>query len=91
MGAWVDRLEKAAYVAIEHEEDRAARLRSAKSEVVIEKKTEEYGKAKEQADKAIESYDHFHYLYLCLISTLQVFDRDGKPNERQAAETSDAM
>ena len=88
LGAWVDRLEKAAYAAIEHEEDRAARLRSAKSEAVIEKKTEEYEKAKERAERAIESYDHFHYLYLCLISTLQVFDRDGKPNERKAAETT---
>ena len=88
LGAWVDRLEKTAYAAIEHEEDRAARLRSAKSEAVIEKKTEEYEKAKERAERAIESYDHFHYLYLCLISTLQVFDRDGKPNERKAAETT---
>jgi len=88
LGAWVDRLEKTAYTAIEREEDRLNRLQSAKSEAVIEKKTKEYKTAKEQADKAIESYDHFHYLYLCLISTLQVFDRDGKPNERQAAETT---
>jgi len=88
LGAWVDRLEKAAYTAIEQEEDRTARLRSAKSEAVIEKKTEEYEKAKERAERVIESYDHFHYLYLCLISTLQVFDRDGKPNERKAAETT---
>ena len=63
LGLWVDRLERTAYAAIEHEDDRAARLRSAK-------------------------YDRFHYLYLCLISTLQVFDLDGKPNERKAAETT---
>lgn len=88
LGLWVDRLEKAAYAGIEHEDDRAARLRSAKSEEVIAKKTKEYEKAKEQAERAIESYDQFHYLYLCLISTLQVFDRDGKPNERKAAETT---
>jgi len=88
LGAWVDRLEKTAYTAIEREEDRLNRLQSAKSETVIEKKTKEYDTAKEQADKAIESYDRFHYLYLCLIGTLQIFDHDGNPNERQAAEAT---
>lgn len=48
LGAWVDRLEKAAYAAIEHEEDRAARLRSAKSEAVIDRKTKEYEAARER-------------------------------------------
>jgi hypothetical protein len=88
LGAWVDRLEKAAYTAIGQEEDRLNRLQSARSEAVIEKKRKEYEAAKEQADTAIESYDRFHYLYLCLIGTLQVFDRDGNPNQRQAAEST---
>ena len=88
LGAWVDRLEKAAYKAIEHEEERFNRVEKARSEAVIEKKTEEYEEAKEKAEKAIDIYDRFHYLYLCLIGTLQVFDRDGNPNDRQAAETT---
>lgn len=77
LGAWVDRLEKTAYTAIERE-------------AVIEKKTKEYETAKEQAEKAIDSYEHFHYLYLylCLIGTLQVFDRHGNPNERNAGEAT---
>ena len=81
-------MEKTAYTAIEREEDRLNRLQSAKNEVVIEKKRKEYETVKEQADKAIESYDRFHYLYLCLIGTLQVFDRHGNPNDRQSAETT---
>ena len=88
LGAWVDRLEKTAYTVIEYEEDRFNRLQSAKSDAVIKKKRKEYEKAKVQADKAIESFDRFHYLYLCLIGTLQVFDYHGSPNERQAAETT---
>jgi len=88
LGAWVERFEKAAYAAIEREEDRFNRLQSAKSDLVTEKKTKEYEQAKEEAEKAIETYDRFDYLYLCLIGTLPVFDRDGNPNERQAAETT---
>ena len=88
LGAWVDRLEKAAYKDIEHEYDRLDRLQSAKSDAVKEKKRAEYEKAKREADEKIELYDRFHYLYLCLISTLQVFDKHGNLNEREAAETT---
>ena len=80
-------MEKAAYKAIEHEYDRWNRLQSAKSDAVKEKKTAEYEKAKQEAEEKIELYDQFHYLYLCLISTLQVFDKDGDLKERETAET----
>ncbi|MBA7541087.1 hypothetical protein ES705_33394 [subsurface metagenome] len=88
LGAWVDRLEKAAYKAIECEDDRRNRLQSAKSDAVKEKKRAEYEKAKREAEEKIELYDRFHYLYLCLISTLQVFDRHGNLNEREVAEAT---
>jgi len=88
LGAWVDRLEKAAYQAIEHEYDRLDRLQLAKSDAVKKKKTDEYEKAKREAEEKIELYDRFHYLYLCLISTLQVFDKHGNLNEREVAETT---
>jgi hypothetical protein len=88
LGAWVDRLEKAAFKAIEHEYDRWIRLQSAISDAVKAKKTAEYEKAKWEAERKIELYDQFHYLYLCLIGTLQVFDRHGNLNEREAAETT---
>jgi hypothetical protein len=88
LGSWVDRLEKAALTAIEHEYDRWNRLKSAKGEAVKEKKTAEYEKAKQEAEEKIELYDRFHYLYLCLISTLQVFDKHGDLKEREAAETT---
>lgn len=48
----------------------------------------EYEKAKKEAEKAIEIYDNFHYLYLCLIGSLQVFDKQGNLNERKDAETT---
>lgn len=86
LGQWVDRFEKVAYRAIEHEDERWGRLQSAKSDGVITKKSKEYEKAKREAEKAIDNYDRFHYLYLCLIRSLQVFDRHGELNERGAAE-----
>ena len=46
LGAWVDRFEKAAYKAIEREENCFNRLQSAKSDLVTEKKTKEYEEAK---------------------------------------------
>ncbi len=49
LGLWGDRLEKAAYRAIEHEYERWNRLQSAKSDAVKEKKTAEYEKAKQEA------------------------------------------
>ena len=64
LGSWVDRLEKAAYKAIEREDDRWNRLQSAKSDAVKEKKRDEYEKAKREAEEKIELYDRFHYLYL---------------------------
>jgi len=88
LGAWVDRLEKAAYAAIEKEENRKTRKRSAKSAAVRKKKTEEYEKARNDANEAIRSYDQFHYLYLCLIGTLRVFNSDGNLNDRKDAETT---
>jgi hypothetical protein len=88
LGAWVDRLEKAAFKAIEREYDRWIRLQTAKSDAVKAKKRAEYEKAKREAEEKIELYDRFHYLYLCLISTLQVFDKRGNLNEREAAETT---
>lgn len=88
LGAWVDRLEKAACKAIECEYERWNRLQSAKSDAVKEKKRAEYEKAKREAEEKIELYDRFQYLYLCLISTLLVFDRHGNLNDREAAETT---
>ena len=76
-----ERLEKAACSAIEYEDERWNRLQLAKSDGVKEKKTDEYENAKREAEEKIELYDRFHYLYLCLISTLLVFDKQGNLNK----------
>lgn len=86
LGLWVDRLEKSAYKSIEYEEDRKKRLYSAKSEDVIDKKTVEYKQANMAADKAIQLYDSFHYLYLYLINNLLVFDNQGNLKKRETVE-----
>ena len=88
LGVWVHRLERAAYQAIEYEKDRLDRLQTAKSARVRKAKRSEYRRAKQAAQKAIECYESFHYLYGCLIGTLQVFDRDGTVNQRQRAEAT---
>ena len=43
---------------------------------------------KQQAEEKIELYNHLHYLYLYLIRTLQVFDKQGELKEREATETT---
>ena len=43
---------------------------------------------KQQAEEKIELHNQLHYLYLCLIRTLQVFDKQGELKEREATETT---
>ena len=86
LGSWNDRLETAAYAAIEKEYEAARKLKSAKSNGVQEKRQTAYAKAIELAEKAITLYDSFSYLYRCVISELNVFDANGCLRSRQQAE-----
>jgi len=82
LGLYVDRLEKLAYNAIKHEEKTRNALKTGASE----KRQSRYEVAKQSAKGKIELYDNFHYLYLCLIRSLQVFDAKGNPNKRLESE-----
>jgi flagellin-specific chaperone FliS len=84
IGLYVDRLEKAAYNAIGYEQERLTALKTGKRN--SEKMRSQYGLAKHSAEEKIELYDNFHYLYLCLIRSLQVFDAKGNPNKRFESE-----
>lgn len=86
LGLWVNRLEISAFKAIDYEYDRYIRLDSAKTDKTMDKIIDQHKKACLDSQEAIQLYDDFHYLYLELINTLQVFDKNGNLNSRIDAE-----
>ena len=86
LGSWLDRLEKSAYKAISWEYDRDEKIVSAKSEDVIDKRIKEYEQAYDKAQKAMELYDSFSYLYNCILNEMKPFCHDGGLKNRQQAE-----
>jgi len=86
IGKLVNQLENAAYSAIEKEQERVDKLDSARSDEVICKRIDAAVEASARADELIELYDAVHYLYLCIIENLRVFDEDGNLRDRQQAE-----
>ena len=88
LGLWVDRLEKAACNAIKEEYGCYDKLDSARSDVVIDKRIDEYEIARTNAEKKIELFDSFCYLYNCLIAEERVFGEDGQLRERMEAENN---
>ena len=88
LGQYVDILEKAAYKAIKAEYDRCDKLNSAKSDPVIDKRIDEYEKAEKISNEEVEMYDNFHFLYVCLIEELKIFDDNGNLRDRIKAEAN---
>ncbi len=86
LGNWMDRLEKAAYKAIDIEDACERKLDLAKGDQAQDKRLEEYENAAEAAEKAVTLYDNFSYLYHCLLGELNVFDQNGNLRSRQQAE-----
>ena len=86
LGQWVKIVENVAYKAIEEEYDLYQKLDSAKSDRVINKRIDDYEKARKNADEKIELYENFKFLYTCLIEELNVFDSNGKVRDRKEAE-----
>jgi hypothetical protein len=86
LGKSVKQLEDAAYRAIRKEQEREDKLDSAKTDGVIGKRIEAAVEASVRADELIYLYDSAHYLYLCIIENLQVFDEDGYLRDREQAE-----
>ena len=86
LGHWVDRLETAAYKAIDEEHDDERKLASAKSDRTQAKRWANYEKSTEAVQKAVTLYDNFSYLYRCILGELNVFDRNGQLRNRQHAE-----
>jgi len=88
LGQWVKILKNVAYKAIEEEYERYKKLDSAKSDRVIDKRIDEYEKAKKNADEKIELYENFKFIYISLIEELNVFDSNGKIRDRKEAEAN---
>jgi ribosomal protein S6 len=86
LGLWVERLEKAAYKAIDTEYRCFDKLDSARSDSVINKRIDDYEKAKLVAEEKMELCGYFQYLYRCLIAELKVFGEDGRLRDRAEAE-----
>jgi len=86
LGKWVESFESTAYAAIGDEYHCVEVFDSAKTEQVIQKRLDAYFEAKKQADLAIILCDDFRFLYHCTIKSLQVFDKNGNPNDRKKAE-----
>ena len=86
LGKWVNCLENAAYAKIDKEYHQVDIFNSAKSEHVLHKRLNSYIQAKKDSDEAIEFHDNFKFLYNCIIEKLQVFDKNGNPNNRLDAE-----
>jgi len=85
-GKLVKQLEDAAYKAIRQEQERVDKLDSAKSEEVINKRIDAAEEASARADELAALYDAVHYLYLCILENLRVFDVDGNLRDRLPAE-----
>jgi len=86
LGQWADRLEAAAYSAIQKEFDCYDKLDSAISDEVINKRIDGYDEAVKIAVEAIELYESFHFLYVSIINELKLFDGNGNLRDRKEAE-----
>ena len=86
LGKWAGILENSAYKAIEKEYGAYNRLDSAKSDSVIEKRTEMYEKAKSIAEIRIELSENFNFIYHSILYELAVFDQKGNLRDRKEAE-----
>ena len=86
LGGRLERLEESAYKAIAYEYDRKEKILSAKSEDVVSKRTEKYEQACDKAEKAMELYDSFSYLYGCILNEMKPFRHNGELRNRQQAE-----
>ncbi len=86
IGKLVNQLEKAAYRSIEKEQERIDKLDSARTEEVINKRINASEEATAIAEESVELYETVHYLYLCILENLRIFDEDGNLRDRQQSE-----
>jgi hypothetical protein len=80
----LSRVERKAYAAIEHEQEREQVFLNRRSEAALEKHLAQLEKAEADCVAAIERYDHLHSCLAMLFSSLYFFDlSSGKPRFAQ--------
>ena len=80
------RFERQAYHAIAREYDREQVLDSARSQAVVEKRVEEHDLAVQQANRAMDRYDDYAYLWSEFLRAFDPFDPEGVVRTRAVVE-----
>jgi len=83
LGLYSNRLETSAYKAIGLEYECERLFKNAKTEITQDKRLENYNQAQFVAQRAIELYTNFNFLYHCLLECFQSFDQNGKLKDVQ--------
>lgn len=86
LGVFRKRLEKAAYQAIESEYERETLCVHTKQPNKLPVFNRQWAECQTQTHKAISVYEHFSFLYGCLLQQFNIFDRNGQPRKRSFAE-----
>jgi len=80
------RFEKKVDMAIKKEKERDSVCMGRKTDELFEKKYKLYELALQETIQAVEEYEDFTYLYMCIIKQLQPFHSDGETRDREKAE-----
>lgn len=88
LGDWDRRLARRIDRAVSYAADREAKLESAKSEAVMDKRLNQCFAADQAIAQARQLHGHFRYLYREIIQQLNTFDSAGKLRQRHHAETT---
>ena len=88
LGDWDRRLARRIDRAVNYAADREAKLESAKSEAVMDKRLNQCFAADQAIAQARQLHEHFRYLYREIIQQLDTFDSAGKLRQRHHAEAT---
>ena len=86
LGVFAKRLQKTAYQAIESEYEREAFCLDTKQPARLPVFKQQLAQCQIETQKAINLYEHFSFLYGCLLQQLNIFDRNGLARKRLFAE-----
>jgi hypothetical protein len=86
LGVFAKRLQKAAYQAIEAEYEREALCLDTKQPGRLPVFKQQWAQCQIETQKAIRMYEHFSFLYGCILQQFNIFDKNGLPRKRLFAE-----
>jgi hypothetical protein len=83
LGIHDKRLEQAAYKAIEKEYKLNEIIGANITEELLNKKIQKYEEEAAEAEKKIDEYETFHFLYISIIKELEIFDKNGELKDKE--------